>query len=227
MNSTPQTVSSRRSAGGARSRPVSAAWALAAAVLAGAASGCAQSAEFVHPEYARFDVRRIGVYNVENSTAFELRSVSFGGMFQRAVLGTPQYDVHSLLRGAIEESLLLKDYETMSLGSPPAPAPVDARPRDDSPPADVAAGPQDAELYCRILYWKAETGARPAMEMRFRVELYSAAEHELLYAGTFKAAFSMGAHDRTIPSLEKIIRPAVRRAFLDLPPAVLSGEDDA
>lgn len=216
-------------------------WIVAAALLTGAASGCAQSAEFVHPEFARFDVQRIGVYSVENATVYELRSVTFGGMFQRAVFGVPEYDLHDLLQGAIEESLLLKNYETVSLGPPASvrdasgsgeSSPAGDAPRaggaSETPPNDPAGGAariHDAELYCGILYWRAETGARPEMEMRFRVELYSTAGNEKLYAGTFRAAFRTGAHDRSIPGLEKIVRPAVRRAFADLPAAAVSGED--
>jgi hypothetical protein len=191
-------------------------------VVAAAASGCGTHAEFVHPDFSRFDVRRIGIYNVENSTVFELRSVSFGGAFQRTVFGVPEYDIHSLLQGAIEEALLLKDYETVSLG----PAPSTARSGGGAATAgggaatldrSLAAGRQhDAELSCAIVFWKAEPGARPEMEMRFRVEIHSAAG-EKLYAGTFKAAMRETARTRTQPRLETVIRPAVLGAFEDLP----------
>ena len=183
-------------------------------VLAAVTSGCSTRAEFVHPDFSRFDVQRIGIYNVANSTVFELKSVSFGGAVQRAVFGVPEYDIHSLLHGAIEESLLHKNYETLSLG--PAP---EAETGSSSPP-DVGKV-HDAELSCRIVFWSAESGSRPEMELRFRVEVYSAAEREKLYAGTFRAVMRETARTRAPPRLDKVIRPAVMRAFSDLPPAAV------
>lgn len=189
-------------------------------VLAAAAGGCATHAEFVHPEFSRFGVQRIGIHDVENATVFELRSVSFGGVFQRTVFGVPQYDIHSLLQGAIEEALLLKDYETANLGPAPARSGLegDAASTDRSLAADVRS-PRDAELSCTIVFWSAEPAARPEMEMRFRVEIHSAAGGEKLYAGTFRAFMRETERTHTQPRLEKVIRPAVLGAFEDLPPA--------
>lgn len=178
-------------------------------------TSCSTHAEFVHPDFSRFDVQRIGIFNVENSTLFDLKSVSFGGAVQRAVFGVVEHDIHSLLHGAIEAALLSKNYETLSLG--PAP---EAETRS-SPPADVGKV-HDAELSCRIVFWSAEAGSRPEMELRFRVDVYSAAEREKLYAGTFKAVMRETARTRTPPRLDKVIRIALIRAFSDLPPAMVS-----
>ncbi len=183
--------------------------------LAVAMSGCSTRAEFVHPDFPRFDVQRIGIYDVENSTVYDLKSVSFGGAVQRAVFGVSEHDVQSLLHGAIEEALLWKNYETLSLG--PAPE-VET---GGSFPPDVGKV-HDAELSCRIVFWSAESGSRPEMELRFRVEVYSASEPEKLYAGTFKAVMRETARTRTQPRLDKAIRSAVIRAFSDLPPAAVN-----
>ena len=182
--------------------------------LAVATSGCSTHAEFVHPDFSRFDVQRIGIFNVENSTVYDLKSVSFGGAVQRAVFGVGEHDIHSLLHGAIEEALLSKNYETLSLG--PAPGAETG----SSPPADVGMV-HDAELSCRIVFWSAESGSRPEMELRFRVDVYSASEREKLYAGTFKAVMRETARTRTPPRLDKAIRRAVIRAFSDFPPAAV------
>ncbi len=182
--------------------------------LAVATSGCATRAEFVHPGFSRFDVQRIGIYDIENSTVFDLKAVSFGGAFQRAVFGVSEHDIHSLLHGAIEAALLRKSYETLSLG--PAPK-ADT---GSSLPPDVGKV-HDAELSCRIVFWSAESGSRPEMDLRFQVEIYSAAEREKLYVGTFKAVMRDTARTRTLQRLDTVIRPAVIRAFSDLPPAAV------
>ena len=119
------------------------------------------------------------------------------------------------LNRAIEAALLRKNYESLSLG--PAPK-ADT---GSSFPPDVAKV-HDAELSCRIVFWSADSGSRPEMELRFRVEIYSAAEREKLYVGTFKAVMRDTARTRTAPRLDTVIRPAVIRALSDLPPAGVS-----
>lgn len=181
-------------------------------------------------------MQRIGVFNVENSTVYELKSVTFGGLFQRTVFGVPEYDVHALLLGAIEEALLRKNYETLNLGAAPSATALsesgsEAFPSADSPaasPSDDVGRIHDAELTATIEFWKAERGARSALDMRFRVELYSAGEPVRLYAATGRAVYKEGPRTRSQPGLDKIIRPAVLRAFADLPPANASeGDDDS
>ena len=223
-------------------------------VAAGACCGCSHTADFVHPDFSNFRLQRIGVFDVENATVYRLNGVSFGGFVQRNVFGVPQYDIPAVLRAALEEALLLKNYETLTLGPQPTTPRGDPKPASGSSPDEieerssglspaVAESPtvspavepdrsgvgergilHDAEIFCTILYWHAKTGATPELSLRFRLELVSVVGREKLYAGTFPVSYKQGKRNRSRLNVSKLMRSAVKGALAELPPAVPESE---
>ena len=185
-------------------------------------------------------MQHIGVFDVENETVYQLDAVSFGGILQRGIFGVRQYNIPAVLRAGIEEALLRKSYETLALGKRPegdvhgtideessarSPAAA-ASTTSGTPPLAVDPGGRlhDAELTCRIVYWQGNPGTRPEMKVGFRLELYSAAGREKLYAGTFTARYKQGPRGQSQVDVARLIRSAVIGAFSDLP-AAARGED--
>ncbi len=212
--------------------------------LGGAICGCSHSAEFVHPEFESYGVQHIGVFDVENETVYQLNDVSFGGILQRGFFGVRQYNIPAVLRSGIEAALLRKSYETLALGKRPegdVRGTIDATSDEESPAGSPAAAASttsgtpplavdpggrlhDAELTCRIVFWQGNPGARPEMKVAFRLELYSVAGREKLYAGTFTARYKQGPRGQSQVDVARLIRTAVIGAFSDLP-AAARGED--
>ena len=178
-------------------RPVSRWMALAVSlVLTGCAGGD------VHPRFFDVRPRSLSVLPVQNKSGEELERVSFDGALQSVMVGAQSSDVTELIRGAVEETLLLKGYEI-----------VDADRGGDGDGNGV-----NAALHTTITAWSHSRGAGAQFRLRYRVEVRHAPTGELLYDGDFQCSHQSRAGARRAP-VELALRRCVRQALDGLPDA--------
>jgi hypothetical protein len=178
----------------------------------------------VHPEYSALRPRAIAVHPVANETLHQLDRVSFGGILQRVTVGVETIDVPVLLRGALEEALLMKDYSAPPFTRPPG-EPEDAipvrAPESESPPRPLPAAwaslPFDAVLVPAIESWQASTMGSSSVGMRFRVVIYRLPEMEVLYSTVFEGSYREDVRTRGNDMIPAWIRRSARKALPDVP----------
>jgi len=194
-----------------------------AAVIASSILGCSSSAQ-VSAEYAALPPRAIAVHPVINETIHQLGGVTFGGILQRVTIGTEPVNVPEILRGALEEALLIKEYPAPPYAKPPGEPegsiPTDA-PDASAPPKPLppawGALPFDAVLVATIETWQASTTSTPAVDMRYRVVLRRLPGLEVLYSNVFEGSYREDVRSRSAEGVPSWIRRSARKVLADLP----------
>ena len=193
------------------------------AVLAFAILGCSTQAR-IAPEYAALRPRAIAVQPVVNETIHQLDGVTFGGLLQRVTIGVEAVNVPQLLRGALEEALLIKEYDAPPFrkpegepeGSIPVSAPDGASAAKPLPPP-WANLPFEAVLVTAIEAWQASTTGTPAVDMRYRVVLRRLPGLEVLYSNVFEGSYREDVRTRSAEGVPAWIRRSARKVLADLP----------
>jgi hypothetical protein len=162
-------------------------------------SGCASGT--VHPGFALHRPARIAVLPVANATLLPLDKVVFAGVLQRSIVGGEAYDIPRILRGGLEETLVLAGYEVATSESD-----------------------GDAALKTTIQSWESSSGSAPSFATRFRLELYHLPSGELLYSVDFHCAHRASARSWSEESIEGVVRRCARQALASLPPRSVAPE---
>lgn len=180
--------------------------------------GCASALE-LRPDFARDPPRVIAVLPVRNETIHQLDKVSFGGLLQRAVIGAPSYDIPDLLRGSVEEALMLRGYQTAPSGDWSGSDRKGSEPPDFKHPLPPGAPslPFNAVLYTVIESWSANTMASMSLAMRYRLELYRVPSGELLLSGKGELSYREDARTRGSDDIPSQIRQSAQRTLSYLP----------
>jgi len=197
-----------------------------AACLALSTPGCSSSAQ-VAAEYDSLRPRAIAVHPVVNETIHQLDAVTFGGLLQRITLGPAAVNVPEVLRGGLEEALLLGDYASPPYARPPgepeSSIPIEkhrditVRP-DRQLPEAWASLPFDAVLVPVIETWQATTTTgTPAADIRYRVIIYRLPGLEVLYSNVFEGSYREDVRTRSAEGVPAWIRRSARKVLADLP----------
>lgn len=176
------------------------------------ACGCASGS--VHPGFSRHQPARITVLPVANATLYPLDEVVFAGVLQRSLIGGEKYNIPDILRGGLEESLVLAGYDLV----PVAPDRKAKLPDYRQPlPEGTPVPPFDAALYTSIHSWESSTGASTNIAMRFRLELYHVPTGEILFSGDFHCVHRSEARSWSPDGVEVLMRRCARQALESLP----------
>jgi len=176
-------------------------------------AGCSTPGE-VHPEFARLRPKKVSVLEIKNETFADLDSVEFGGLFQRGLIGVETYDIRSLLRSSLEETLLKAGYKVV-----PAKEPLGFDPR--TPGATLPAGfPSEAVLETVVESWVANDLSNfPTFFLRCRLEMRRVPTAEVLYRGPLVCDERRDPRTQTSGGVAGAIRRSAERALGALPSA--------
>lgn len=179
--------------------------------------GCLPDAR-IHPDYGRLRPAVVAVPPVENETTHQLDEVSFGGPLQRTVIGVGSYNIPNLLRGALEEALVLHGYSVGTYSEDSRRPKLDFR---RPLPPEAARQPFDAVLLSTIESWTSDKLSSSSMVFRFRVEMVRVPTAELLYIGVFECGHRGDSDGRGIgdDQVSTQIRRSAQRALASLPGA--------
>ena len=137
----------------------------------GSLLACSCSAGQVHPAFWKHEPRKIAVLPVENASGEELDQVSFGGLLQSSFLGSEAHDIPGTLRGALEETIVLRGYELGAQVKKTQSKETIPQVFREALPADYNAPDFDAALYATIRQWRSSLGS-PEFVMRYVIEMY-------------------------------------------------------
>jgi hypothetical protein len=156
----------------------------------------------------------IAVLPVHNGTLYSLDKVVFAGLLQRSLIGGETYDIPTILRGGLEEALVIAGYGVV----PYEPRPGAPRPDFQKPlPAGTPAPPFDAALHATILAWESSSGGAPSFSLRYRLALCHVPSGELLYSGDFHCVYRSESRSLSAESVESAIRRCARQSLASLP----------
>jgi hypothetical protein len=175
--------------------------------------GCASQLQ-LRPDFNQIRPRVIAVLPVQNETLYQLEQVSFGGLLQRAVIGAPSYDIPDLLRGSLEEALVLRGYQTAAHAEANSGSSLDFR---HPLPPGTPKPPFDAVLCTTIESWSSSTMASPSLSMRYRLEMYGAAGGDLLLSGKGECSYREDTRFRSAGDIPAQIRGSAQRVMASLP----------
>jgi len=214
---------STRASPSERSRAERLAGALVAAI-ASSILGCSSSAQ-VSEGYAALQPSAIAVHPVINETIHQLDQVTFGGILQRVTIGPEAVNVPEVLRGALEEALLIKGYDAPPYAKPPG-EPEGAVPVQEHDGFAVGAKPLsaawaslpfEAVLVAAIETWQAATTGTPSVDMRYRVIIFRLPNLEVLYSNVFEGSYREDVRNRSAEGVPTWIRRSARKVLADLP----------
>ena len=192
---------------------------IALVAVAIAFSGCAVGK--VHSRFYTVSPRTVAVLAPENDTGDDLGRVTFDGVLQSAFVGAQATDVAELLRGAVEETLILKGYALVSL--PVAAPEVDVeRSPDELDESSDARDRCDATVHTTIVEWSHSRGAGAQFRLRYRIEIRHLASDDILYEGEFHCVHQSRPGGRFAP-VDTALRRCLRQALEGLPEA--AGDD--
>jgi len=174
-------------------------------------SGCMPPAK-IHPDYAKLAPKVIAVLPVVNKTIHQLDQVPIGGLAQRWIVGMETFDVPDILRGALEEALVLREYMPISYTVDP-----EKGPPDFSRPIVGANPPFDGALVATIESWTSGSTSLTDVTMRYRVELYRVPTAEKLFSGEFDMVYRENVMGSSANDLRSQIRYSAQRALRWLP----------
>ena len=167
------------------------------------------------------------MHPVVNQTIHQLDAITFGGLLQRITIGPAALSVPEVLRGGLEEALLLKDYASPPYARPPGEPegsiPLDTEDdipaRPEKPLSQAWASlPFDAVLVPVIETWHAATTTgTPAADMRYRVVIYRLPGLEILYSHVFEGSYREDVRNRSAEGVPAWIRRSARKVLADLP----------
>jgi hypothetical protein len=185
---------------------------LAAAFLVCLAGGCASGT--VYPDFHELKPQSIAVLPVNNATLHPLDAVTFVGIVSETILGAPRYDIPEILRGALEEHLLLAGYDLA-----PAPAGTGMAATDFRKPlpAGSPAPAFDAVVYPTIVAWRSGRGS-PGFDMRYRLEMHAVPGGRLLYDGEFVCSQRSDTRSWGGETVTNSIRRSAEQSLASLPP---------
>jgi hypothetical protein len=169
-----------------------------------ALAGCAGGE--VHPRFFDVRPRTLSVLSVKNDSGQALESVSFDGALHSAMVGARVSDLAELIRGAVEETLVLKGYEIVDGDG-------DGGSNDDDNGLS-----EHATLHVTVTAWSHSRGSGAQFRLRYRIEVQHALTGDLLYDGDFQCAHQPRAGTRRAP-VGLALRRCVRQALDGLPGA--------
>lgn len=170
--------------------------------------GCT-SVGSLHPDFDRFRPRTVCVLPVENATVHRLDHVSFGGILQRALLGARTLDVLEILRGAAEESLILKGYR---IGECP---PGAASAGED--PTRAARSGADAVCRVTVTEWASDSVTGESLHVVYRIEIRHVESGAILFAARHGCGYRESDREPREDEIPYLIRRSVRTALGALP----------
>ena len=164
------------------------------------------------------------MHPVVNETIHQLDAVTFGGLLQRITVGAEAVNVPDVLRGSLEEALLLKEYDAPPFkkpeGDPEGSIPV-AVPEESTAPKPLSDAwaklPFDAVLVAAIETWQASTTGTPSVEMRYRVMIRRIPGLQVLYSNVFEGSYREDIRTRSAEGVPAWIRRSARKVLADLP----------
>ena len=165
------------------------------------------------------------MHPVINETIHQLDQVTFGGILQRVTIGAEAVNVPEVLRGALEEALLIKGYDAppyaKPAGEPDGAVPIRAQ---DGGVAEAkplspawASLPFEAVLVAAIETWQASTTGTPSVDMRYRIILFRLPNLEVLYSNVFEGSYREDVRNRSAEGVPTWIRRSARKVLADLP----------